>query len=283
METKFKNKVAEELETKLSVSGTSQSQFARKIGVSSSLINHCIKRKFSLISETKMLEIAAAIGVTDSNWKLAPTTNYKLITNTLKTCQSEGMSFALSHNPGHGKSFVCRNYADNHRNVFYVLCQASWNKKQFYGAILKTLGIDPEPYTTPMMVDKIIQALNSKKAPLLILDEADKVGDKIIVFIELYNGCNSGFFLCGAPAFKQRLIKFARKDKVGYKEILSRLGQTFLHLNKVKRKDVELICQYNGIQEKVQIDIVWEEMEKTNDLRRVERMIHKLKYRQKAA
>jgi hypothetical protein len=86
--------------------------------------------------------------------------------------------------------------------------------------------------------------------PLVILDEADKLKDHVIqLYKTLYNKTEGacGFVLCGTPNLRLSIEKKAKKDKQGYKEILSRLGSVFISLKEVSAKDIRAICNANGI------------------------------------
>ncbi|HRF80152.1 MAG TPA: hypothetical protein PL070_08695, partial [Flavobacteriales bacterium] len=137
--------------------------------------------------------------------------------------------------------------------------------------------------TGAALAEGIIQELRQRERPLVILDEVDKLRDPILMyFIELYNKLDGlcGFFLAGAPYLMQAWERKAKRDVRGFREIYSRIGRKFMHLNNVRRKDVELICTHNGVTTEDEITAIWNAIEREPDLRRVKREIEKLRYGQ---
>jgi DNA transposition AAA+ family ATPase len=258
----------------------SQNKFAARHKVSGATVSNVIAGKWDSIADTMWQRLAAAVRYQGSEWQVANTSNYKAVQGWCLMAQAEGMSLALSHDAGAGKTFAMVHYAETHKNAYYIQCAEYWTKKLFLANIYRALGKDPDQMTAPELADGIISTLRQQDRPLLILDEVDKLRDPLLMFfIELYNKLDGlcGFFLAGAPYLANAWEKSAKRDKRGFREIYSRVGRRFLRMNPVGRKDVMLICNANGVQDEGHINAIWNEVQQQPDLRRVQREIHKLR------
>ena len=158
---------------------------------------------------------------------------------------------AFSYEPGTGKSFALKYYASQQSNVFYVGCEEYFKKKTFLQKILQAMGL-VQTGIAPEMVDTIVFNLRKIDKPLIIIDEFDKLNDKVMqIFKTLYNQTEElcGFILCGAPYFRERIEKGARANRQCYVEIYSRIGRNFLQLRKTMAQDVKMVCEANGVKD----------------------------------
>lgn len=274
-----KQQIREAVVAAQKVSGISQAKFAVKLGISGATLSQIVNNNLELISDQMWAKISKAVGFTFTDWRPANTRNMQLIHNTLKVCQEEGAVFGLSADAGQGKSYACEQYASAHENVIYVRCRESWNRKQFHTAMVQALGVDPSGYTTMELVGVMTDALMKRPGALVIWDEADKLGNKLTLFIELYNELRYtvGFFICGTPSLRKFIERGARIDKRGFKEVYSRLGSMFLKLSEPNPNDIRMICESNGLTDEDAIQAVWFEFLRVKDLRRVELLINKYK------
>lgn len=278
MQENTKKAVAEMLRQQVEHAG-SQQKWARKHNVSGATVSNVLAGKWNNIANPMWQRLAAAVRFMGSEWQVAHTVNYRAVQGWCLMAQSRGMSLALSHDAGAGKTFAMVQYAEAHKNAYYIQCAEYWTKKLFLANIYRALGKDPAQLTTPELADGIIETLRQQDRPLLILDEVDKLRDVLLMFfIELYNRLDGvcGFFLAGAPYLAIAWEKGAKRDKRGFREIYSRIGRRFLHMNKVGRKDVQMICAANGVQDEAQVNAIWNEVEQQPDLRRVKREVVKL-------
>lgn len=272
-----KQQIREAAINSMTASGLSQSRFANRLGISKGTMSQIKNNNLELISDAMWNKIAHGIGFSMSSWQIANTRNFQLITNTLKVCHHEAAIFALAADAGKGKTTSCEHYANTNEGVVYLRCRESWTPRMFYRAHLQALGVDPDRYTTAEMVDVIVKTLAKRPGALVIWDEADKLRNKIVMFIELYNELKGrvGFFICGTPRLRMNIEQGAKKDKLGFKEVYSRLGNVFLALGEEQQADVADICNANGLNDEAAIASVWQEYMKTRDLRRVETLINK--------
>jgi DNA transposition AAA+ family ATPase len=110
--------------------------------------------------------------------------------------------------------------------------------------------------------------------PLIIIDQMDKLKDaQMDLFMDFYNDLSGhcGFVLSGVPALKKRVLSGVNRDKIGYAELWSRVGRKFIELDKTSKKDVQLICEANGVKDAMVISEAYNAC--GGDLRTVRRHI----------
>ena len=105
------------------------------------------------------------------------------------------------------------------------------------------------------MINRAAEELNKQESPLVIIDEAGKLNQTMILYLHVLRdktAGNCGIILAGMPYFKDNMIKFASKEKEGYAEFLRRINlwHTFVGL---QPKEVEEICRLNGIEDSTRI------------------------------
>lgn len=275
--------------------GMSQSEVARKLGVSAALINNIInsrdlKDKRLAVSDDLWRKIAAFCGV--SGWNTADTRDYKRITTLCSVCQHESRSRAISFAPGSGKSYALKAYASTHKNVYYIECDEYWSKKDFLRELRLQMGMVDAGLSISEMVGSIIEFLNRDESPLVIIDEADKLKDPVLNFFKtLYNKTTCGFVLCGAPYFSKRILKGVRLQKQTYQEIYSRLGGEFFGMKGLNAEDIRKVCTANGIDDDNDVSLIANYCvvadslgrDSVCDLRRVKAKIEEIKLERRAA
>lgn len=271
-----KHQVKIALKQKMDSLNLSGNKAAALIGISSANVSNILNSKWESISEAIWKRVAVFAGMS-SEWQPARTANLVKIYAICNDAQTNHVSLAFSFNPGSGKSFTLKHYANNKPNVAYVECDELWTKKIFLKEIAASLGITAEG-SVYELTKTIVDALDRMSDPLVIIDEADKLKDPVLsLFKTLYNRTDGrcGFVLSGAPFFKIRINKGVDKNKQAFREIFSRLGGEFIPLTPVSNKDIQAVCMVNGVTD--DDDIARITREANADLRQVSRMIHKIK------
>lgn len=275
-----KNMIRTEVEKKIKVLQISANNAAKIIGISGATLNNILNNTWQIKPELSPSDemwrrLAIWAGVM-KDWNTAYTYDFKRITGICRHAQENSISKAISFTPGIGKTWSLREYASNNPSVYYIECEEYWNKKVFLQKLCSVMGINNTMLNVPEMVEEVIDFLNSKDKPLVIIDEADKLKDPVINFYKtFYNKSISGFVLCGAPYFKNRIEKGCRLAKQTYQEIFSRIGGEFMKLRGVSEVDINLICEANGIFEVSEKDQVRNYAKE--DLRRAKSAIDHLK------
>lgn len=244
-------------------------------GVSSATINKMLNgTDWESISEEMWRSVAQQTRTKSEGWQLADTSVHREMTMLLTRAQQDALVAGVIGAAGSGKTETCREYADEHRNVYHITCGEHWNRRTFVSKVLKSMGANVAGYTINDMMEEVVDALSRADNPLLILDEADKLSDQVLYFfITLYNQLEGrcGIVLCGTQYLKARIARGVRLGKKGFEEILSRLGRRFFELAEIGEEDVALVCVANGIESDVKIRKITKESE--SDLRRVKRSV----------
>lgn len=244
-------------------------------GVSSATINKMLNgTDWESISEEMWRSVAQQTRTKSEGWQLADTSVHREMTMLLTRAQQDALVAGVIGAAGSGKTETCREYADEHRNVYHITCGEHWNRRTFVSKVLKSMGANVAGYTINDMMEEVVDALSRADNPLLILDEADKLSDQVLYFfITLYNQLEGrcGIVLCGTQYLKARIIRGVRLGKKGFEEILSRLGRRFFELAEIGEEDIALVCVANGIESDAKIRKITKESE--SDLRRVKRSV----------
>ncbi|WP_297948354.1 ATP-binding protein [uncultured Porphyromonas sp.] len=244
-------------------------------GVSSATINKMLNgTDWETISEEMWRSVAQQTRTKSEGWQLADTSVHRELSMLLSRAQQDALVAGVIGAAGSGKTETCREYADEHRNVYHITCGEHWNRRTFVSKVLKSMGANVAGYTINDMMEEVVDALSRADNPLLILDEADKLSDQVLYFfITLYNQLEGrcGIVLCGTQYLKARIARGVRLGKKGFEEILSRLGRRFFELAKIGEEDVALVCVANGIESDAKIRKITKESE--SDLRRVKRSV----------
>jgi DNA transposition AAA+ family ATPase len=280
METLQKQQIANEL---IAMSAKlSQNKVAIKAGVSSATISQMINNNWDLIKVERWRSVQTALKI-ELNWIHAATSNYQLIHQLLTAAQDRSLSVAISFREGHSKSHSFKAYERMNENVIYVECQNYWTKKTFVQALLRAAGLKSDG-TVGELIQTFIEHLQTLHKPIVIIDQADKLKDpQLDLFMDLYNALpgHCAFMLSGVPAFEKRILKGVQRDKIGYREMFSRIGRKFIALNKTSLQDVQAVCAANGCDDAdFQIQVF---NECDGDMRRVRRMVDQWFLTQKRA
>ncbi len=254
----------------------SQNKAANSLdGVSSATISKMLAGDWELINEVMWRSVAAQIGYAKKSWNIVETRNYRALQTIFADAQENSLVFAIHGESGFGKSCAAGIYAENNANVFVLSCAEYWNRKMFLSELLKSMGRTSTNETVAVMMQTIINALKKMETPLIIIDEADKLNDKVLTFfITLYNSLEDhcGIILMATNYLEKLVENGLRQNKKGYKEIFSRIGRKFIKLEDTSTDDVVSICVANGITDKPTIKKIIEDCD--GDLRRVKRKVH---------
>lgn len=250
----------------------SQNKVASMAGTSPATISQIRNNNWSKIKDQMWRKIKTNLRI-ETTWKTAETHNLLTLTQLLSAAQSRSMAIAVSHEAGTGKSHSYKYYARRHNNIIYIECKNYWSKKSYARNLLKAVGIDGGG-TTEELIGRFLQYVSGLKNPLIIFDQIDKLKDsRMDLFMDFYNDMEGscGFILSGVPALKKRILRGVQHDKIGYREIYSRIGRRFISLDKITYKDVKKVCIVNGLEDTDEIRKIYNLCD--GDLRRVRRRI----------
>ncbi len=252
----------------------SQNKAARSLnGTSTATISKMLSGDWETISDEMWRAVAAQIGHDTSAWQIVQTNAFKRMTFLMEQAKEESLVIAITGFAGCGKTEAIKSYAKGKRNVYHLMCSEYWNRRTFISKLLRVLGKDMGGNVSDQM-DEIVETLNSADAPLVILDEADKLSDQVLYFfISLYNQLEGhcGIILVATEYLKKRIERGVRLKKKGYEEIYSRVGRKFVPLQVINDEDVVAVCKANGITDAATIREIVAAAE--CDLRRVKRAV----------
>lgn len=275
MNTTEKERIREALATYCEHKG-SQNKAANSLkGVSSAVISKLLNGEWDLIANEMWRNIAAQIGFDAHEWVVVQTKDYQIMSLLLQDAQKHSNVLAVVGDAGSGKSLAIREYSNGNKRVFNLCCNEYWNRKMFMAELLSAMGRDSSGYTVGEMMSEIVSKIKVMENPLIVMDEADKLGDNVLYFfISLYNKLEDhcGIIMCATDHLEKRIKRGLKLNKKGYKEIYSRIGRRFISLHGVGSRDITQVCIANGVSDAKKIKEIIAESD--YDLRRVKRMIH---------
>lgn len=254
----------------------SQNKAANSLnGVSSATVSKVLSGNWDTIADEMWRSIAGQIGGHKAEgWQLVETRAYKAMTFTLENAQRDSLVMAVIGEAGSGKTEAIKNYAAGGRNVYHLVCSEYWNRRTFMAKVLQSMGEIYSGTTVADMMDAIVDTLKRKEAPLIVLDEADKLSDQVLYFfISLYNQLEGhcGIIMTATRYLRARIEKGLRLNRKGYAEIYSRIGRKFVELPLHNSEDVAAVCAANGVTDAKTINSIVYEAD--GDLRRVKRSV----------
>ena len=253
----------------------SQNQVAAGMpGVSAGTLSQMRNHNWDLISDEMWRKVAKYVGVAASGWNYAPTRNSLELELFFNDSQKDSLVIAITGKSEAGKSETAKKYESENKNVFLLSCNEYWDKRWFLRELLSKMGKDHAGMTLPEMMHKAVLMLKSLEKPIIILDEADKLADNVLLFfITLYNALEDhcGIVLMATNFLEKRIRRGVAMEKKGYREIYSRVGLRFIELENTSYSDVEKICKANGVEDPATIRAISKDCD--GDVRRVRRLI----------
>lgn len=237
----------------------SQVELGVRLGISNAYVSNMIAGKWKSITPAMWRRVQATLKL-DLNWNTAETTNFIQLTELLREIQRRSLIVGVSHDAGAGKSEAYVNYERYNKNVIYVECKNYWQTKSYIKALLNACGLKAEG-TKEEMIEDFIDYVMGLENPIIIIDQMDKLKEGAFdLFMDLYNELFRccGFLVSGVPALEKRITHGAKINKIGYKEVLSRLHNSFIKLKPVSVSDVAAICQANGLDDADEIERIFE-------------------------
>lgn len=283
MDKSNKLRIAEQLRSYVDRKGSQKKAANSMDGVSSATINKILNETdWETISEEMWRSVDAQTRVSSKEWELAETSTFNKLMFMLSEAQKDSLVFCVTGLAGSGKTETINHYASKHKNVYHLVCAEHWNRRTFVAKVLQCMGASASGCTINDMMEDVVDNLNRKETPLLVLDEADKISDQVLYFfITLYNQLEGkcGIVLCATSFLQSRIVRGLRLNKKGYQEIYSRIGRKFPALPIPSEEDICRVCIANGVERERDIkNIVKEATNSDNiDFRKVKREIWKLR------
>ena len=253
----------------------SQNKAAKALKMSAPMVSQMLTGDWDKIDDRQWFTVVAGIGFKDEKWEAVETTDFVRLSAILADAQENALTMAITGAAGSGKSFTCRYYAETHTNAYVISCDGDWSRKDFVEELLTVMGEETAGMSMAQMTRKVVRHLRMTETPLIVLDEADKLSDRVLnAFITLYNQLEGicGIILIATNHLEKKLLCGVRYNKQGYNEIWSRLGRKCVPLKGVSAQDIVAVCEANGVSDQRAIDAIITDSD--SDLRRVARKVH---------
>lgn len=231
--------------------GESQASIAKKCAVSGAYITQIIQGNTEKMADATIRKIAQALGVNTSSWAILSTRSFEGIQNLCAEAKAYSRMIAAVGETGFGKTTAFKTFERHNPSTFYMLCEVTMTPTQFLKAVCTAIGIDNEG-NKGELVKRIAGALVAHEKPLLILDDAGKLGENVFPLIQLLFDKTEGLcglVLGGTHALQSKMDRARRADRGGFRELYRRIG--FWHtVAAPSAKEVTAICAHYGIDSK---------------------------------
>lgn len=225
-----------------------------------------IEAKAASLGSAEKVAEACGLNASYSEWQMAETHNYKLVWQTCQLAKDRALFMAISNAAGSGKSATARDFAQANAggSVHYFLVEHSeMGRGDFLDRLARSLGL-PTPTggayrSSTRKADDIIAFFTQRfeQAPLLIVDEADKLNDTALrFFISLFNKVEGrmGCVLLGTENLWAKIMRGVAYNKNGFDELRSRFGGRAVTLPGLRKSEAVEIAIANGLSDKEAID-----------------------------
>lgn len=207
--------------------------------------------------------------------QIALTDNYMELNEILDDARENRMVMSIVSPAGSGKTYTARYYSDTKSETYMLCCSEYWNRNLFVNELLQAMDKDIKGLSLNDKVKTIVDYLITLRSPLIIIDEADKLPDRVLFFlITLYNNIEDecGMVLLSTDYLNRRFKIGLEYNKMGYAELWSRIGKRCIPLEGVTSDDIQKICKLHSITSQMDINAIIKDSD--SDLRRVKRKIH---------
>lgn len=243
--SEIKNAVDFYCETK----AISSADLALQIGVSGATLSLIANGKWDSISQKMWQKVWNYVRPIEAT-NLYSSGDYAAIQNLCDKTKKNHFMSGLIGDTGTGKSVALQSYARK-ENVFYIYYDSNMRPKHFFYELGRLLGYDFEGNMYEL-VNKACNTLNQLESPLIIIDEASKLTDPMLMALHVLRDKtirNCGIVVAGMPYFRSNLIKKSNKQKVGISEFLRRI-MIWHELTGLTNSEIEFICADHGIDNK---------------------------------
>jgi DNA transposition AAA+ family ATPase len=279
-----KKQIVEHLNKYCSNAG-SANKAANQLGISNATISNMQSCKWEAIAEDMWRKMSKALGFKlDEQWRHADTVPFQVFTGLFDDARLHANVYGIVCQPGSGKTYTMDKYRKTNPNIWYVKCQRHTAETTFLHELLKSIGRNNSERRISVLLKMLENLVDKNESPLIIIDEIEKVkNDTLFLIIDLYNLLHNkcGLVLIGTPNLKQRIEKGLTHGHMCYNELYSRLGGRFIEVPAPTDKDGAAVIRANGFTEQLEINTILNDShvndERSIDLRRVERLVHKEK------
>lgn len=228
--------------------------------VSASTISLIKEHNWEQLSDRIWYNVARQVGFYCGEWQAADTSAHLLLRILMGDAQRYGMAYGIAIGNGMGKTFTAARYAHENSNVVYVTGSDGYNRKSFLTTLLWAAGHEADG-TAPAMLRQLISVIKEKEQPLLIVDDAHKLKDRVLLLLVLLANSvagTAGIIMMGDASLRMRIIEGMRLKRPGFDEIYKTIGRRFIALQYLSPGDVAAVCRANGIHDEDVISYIAE-------------------------
>jgi DNA transposition AAA+ family ATPase len=228
-------------------SAISQNKLANILGVNAGVLSQIENGKWDSISEEMWLKIWLKVQPVEQGPRLIQTHNLSTAERVCSHAQANQLMIGLLGDTGLGKTTALERYARRPR-VYYVAYDKAMRPKDFLTALLQEMGVSFVG-SVYQMLGRIAEELNSKKAPLVIIDEAGKLTHQMYLYLHSLRENtrrNCGIVLAGMPYFQVNLRKDVDRQKEGAAEFYRRIN-LWETLHKPTSAEKTAVCEAYGV------------------------------------
>jgi len=228
----FKNKVVDALMGQRKNFGGSDAMFAKQWGLSASVFSRLKKGELTgLVRDSQWLNMGRELGVstTQRKWNTAKTDVFTIIEEDILFCRQYSKSRICVDDCGIGKTYTAKYLSRTLKNCFYVDASQGKTRRQFIKLVAKAIGIDTNDKYDNIKAN-VKYYLRTIETPVVIVDEAGDLDYGAFMDLkELWNGTENAcaWYLMGADGLRRKIERGISNQKVGYREMFSRMSERF--------------------------------------------------------
>ena len=220
-----KQRIVAAIREMMDTQNLSQNRMAKVMGVSPAHASYILKEEmWDKVSDQMWQQLEGQF--ISREWAIYETQNFLAIQAMCKDSQQYSENICITAYTAAGKTTGLEAYARRNASAYYVLCDQMMTPKDLAREIQRTMGMTVEG-TARVMMMAIVSYLMQQENPVLLIDEADKLSDRClmmlkVVYDRLKNRC--GFVTAGTEVLREKIEKYARKNKLGYRELRRRFA-----------------------------------------------------------
>lgn len=245
----------------------SQNELAKKLNVSPATVVNIKTGKWDNLSDEMVNRLLARFKI-DAEWKIRSTANFTAIQKFCQDARENKRFMAVCGYTGAGKTTALKYFAKNNNQCYYLLANSLMTRKSFIYELQTALGIK-EGVNVKEMMDAIVDKLNSMAYPLLIIDDAGKLGPSIFPLIQIiYDATeySTGLIISGTEYLEEIIKKGVRFNRLGFRELHRRISYV-LPMSLPSEKIVAEICGVHGIEDPHAIRYIFQNTTNYGDIR----------------
>lgn len=225
---------------------TSQNEYSAELGISPAQLSNVYSGKDGTVSDTLWWSLYAKAG--PIKLPRIRTQNHTEVQGLLEDARQRHRFVAICADTGLGKTSSIKSYESANTNVIYVLASRSMSEREFAQSISTAMG-KGAGCSAHKAIDRAANALRELDHPLLVIDDAGKLGTRAWPLIqELRDRTEdcAGMCVAGMPNLKKFIQQGVNHAWPGFSEIARRIGY-WLPLSRPSIEEVEQLCANAGI------------------------------------